>query len=88
MAKFTKVGTVQLKKDKSGESLKLGVYNKNPKYAVNVDIRVRDSQGNTIAQGTDCYLMLQDPRERPGITEDQMAKIPEFILKELVLVTE
>ncbi len=86
--KYQKVGTVQLKKDKSGSTVKLGVYNKNPQYAVNVDIRVRDAQGNTVAQGTDCFLMLQDPRNRPGITEDQVSKIPDFLLHDLVLVTE
>lgn len=86
--KFTKVGSVQRKKDNSGSSVKLGVYNKNPQFAQTVDIRVRDAQGNVVAGGTDVYLILQDPRNRPGITEEQRERIPSFIEQDLVLVTE
>lgn len=86
--KYTRVGQVMLKKDKSGPTVKLGVYSKNPQYAQTVDIRVKDAQGNVIAGGTDCFLMVQDPRNRKGITEEQVAQIPEFILNDLVLVTE
>lgn len=83
--KSFKVGTLNLKKDRSGQTIKLGVPSKNPKYQYFVDIRVRDSQGNTVAVGSDCFLRLLDPREREGITEEQKEKIPEFILKDVVL---
>lgn len=86
--KFTKVGQVLRKKDNSGNSVKLGVFSKDPKFATSVDIRVRNAAGDVIAGGTDCYLLVQDPRQRPGITEEQASKIPEFVLDDLVLVSE
>lgn len=88
MAKFTKVGTLQLKKDRSGQTVKLGVYNKNDKFKTSTDIRVKDAEGNVVAGGTDSYLIVQDPRNRPGITPEQASRIPDFILGDLVLVTE
>lgn len=86
--KFIKVGTVQAKKSGDGVTVSLGSNSKNPKYATTTEIVVRDGQGNVLGKAQGGYLMVQDPRQRPGITEDQASKIPDWIKYELVLVTE
>lgn len=85
--KSFKIGSVNKKKDGNGTSIKLGSPNKNPKYATTVEIIVRDSQGNVLARKKDGdYLTVRDPREREGITEEQAAKIPDFVLKDVVAI--
>lgn len=86
MIKKFKVGAVQKKKDGSGVTVKLGNFNKNTKYATTTEVIVRDAQGNVLARSTDAFLQVVDPRKREGITEEQAAKIPDFIRNELFLV--
>ena len=33
----------------------------------------------------DMILNIQNPRKRPGITEDQLAKIPDWVLAEIYI---
>ena len=85
MSKFFKVGKVLLKKDKTGRYISLGDPN-GKKYAYTVDIRIKNAADETVFQGTNCAVFMQDPRKRPGITEEQSEKIPSFILEELFVV--
>lgn len=86
--KFHKVGNVQMKKDRSGTTIALGNYNKNPAYQTTVEMIVRDAQGNVLAKQVGGFLQVSDPRKRPGITEEQVEKIPEWIKYEINLVSE
>lgn len=86
-AKKFKVGNVQTKKDGVGTTIRLGSYSKNLKYATSVQLIVRDGAGNIVADVKDGYLQVIDPRTREGITEEQAAKIPDFVLKELYVTT-
>lgn len=87
--KFFEIGSLNLKKDKKGKSIQLGVNSKNAKYNYTVDVRVRDSEGNVVATVTNPFLALKDPRigndGQPSKFADQ---IPDFILNKLVLVVD
>lgn len=85
MKKF-KVGVVQTKKSGDGVTIKLGNWSKNPKYATTTEIIVRDSEGNVLARTTEGYLQVVNPRQREGITEEQLSKIPEYIKSELFVI--
>jgi hypothetical protein len=41
------------------------------------------SEGMTLAPGQ--ILQVMNPRKRPGITEEQLGKIPDYVLADLVL---
>lgn len=86
MAKSFKVGNLQKKKDGSGYTIKLGNYNKNEKFATSTGITVLDASGNVLTKQKDCFLVLKDPRKNEKLTEEQIAKIPEFIEQEVFLV--
>lgn len=99
MAKYTKVGVVQMKKDQSGVTVRLGNSTaKNEKYVEHVEIIVRDAKGNVKARASSqeaengLYLMVQDPRKRLDkegnpLSDEQLSKIPDYIKSELILVT-
>lgn len=40
---------------------------------------------NDVVLKKDTYLNIQDPRKRPGITPEQLAKIPDFVKAEIFL---
>ena len=84
--KSFKVATVQMKKDGSGTTVKLGNYSKNEKYKTTTQIIVRDSSGNVLADVTDSYLVVKDPRTRENITEEQVGRIPSYIKNELFVI--
>lgn len=87
--KYTKVGTVMSKKDNTGVFVALGNDRaKNKKYQFFVELVVKDADGNQVATTRNGILSVQDPRKRPGITEEQLSKIPDNVKHELVLVTE
>jgi hypothetical protein len=89
MIKKFKVGTVQSKKDRSGVTIAVGNANaKNEKYRTSVEITVKDANGNVLAQVENGYLVVQDPRKRDGITEEQLAKIPDWIKSEVFVVVD
>jgi len=85
MTKFHRMGKILTKKDKTGSYIALGDPN-NKKYPYTVDIRIRDSKDNVVFQGTNCFVNMQDPRANPTLSEEQKAKIPSFIERELVIV--
>lgn len=82
-----KVGAVQKKKDGNGTTVSLGSKSNNPKYKTTVQLIVRDGTGNVVADVTDPYLVVSDPRlDKDGNTSKFADKIPDFILKELSVV--
>lgn len=85
MARFIKVGSVMTKKaPKTG--VHIGTGDKFRK--LNVNVTVTDESGNTVAQATNPFLHVQDPRKRPGATEEEVAKIPTWLKQELFLVVD
>lgn len=87
--KYIKVGTVMKKKDGTSNFLALGQSNpKNPKYNFTVEITIKDATGAVVGQTTNGILSIQNPRKRPGISEEQAARIPANILSEIFLITE
>lgn len=69
---WTKVGTICLRKDGNGSYLKL-------------DLRKGSEKLKTLTLTADTILNIQDPRKRKGITEEQLAKIPDFVRAEVFL---
>lgn len=84
--KSFKAGTVQVKKDQSGLTIKLGNYSKNSKFATTTQIIIRDSEGKVLADVSDSYLVVRDPRKREGLTEEAAARIPDYIKSELFVI--
>lgn len=85
--KFTKVGSILSKNGKPGSFVVLGdENNKNEQYRTTVEIRVKDSSGKVLAQTKNGFLTLLDPRNRPGISEEQSEKIPARLQAELFIV--
>lgn len=84
--KWYNLGKVMSKKaPKQGLQIALG----GDKYdKLTVTLTVTDEQGNILAQVDNPYLQVQDPRKRPGITEEQAAKIPAFIKQTLSLAVD
>lgn len=85
MAKFHKIGTVNRKKDGSGFYIGMG-NPKGKKYAFSVELVIKNAAGEVVHKVENPMVMIQDPRKRPGITEEQAAKIPEFIVNELFVI--
>lgn len=81
-----KVGVVQSKKSGDGVTIRLGNYSKNEKYATTTEVIVRDHAGNILASVKEGYLQVVNPRQREGLTEEQAAKIPDYIKSELFVV--
>jgi len=52
---------------------------------VNVEVTVTDLSGKVLAKVMNPNFNAQNPRKRNGITAEQAAKIPEYILAELSL---
>ena len=94
MVKKFRIGTVQMKKDNSGPTVRVGNPEaKDPKYITNVEITVKDGNGNVLAKATNGYLQVLDPRKRQNkdgsdLSDEQLAKIPAYIKQELHLVVE
>ena len=72
------------KNDKGNQYLSLGT-NKDKYMPVNVELVVKDLTGKVLATVANPKLTVQNPRKRPGITEDQLSKIPDFILADVSL---
>lgn len=94
MVKKHKVGTVQMKKDGTGFTVAVGSPNsKSEQYKTNVEIIVRDGKGVVLGRAINGFLKIEDPRKRTNkdgspLTEDQLAKIPDWIKNELYLITD
>ncbi len=89
MIKKFKVGTVQTKKDNSGVTVRVGnPISKNPKYVLNVKLTVTDGEGNVVAEATNGYLQVLDPRLDPNKTEEQIAQIPAYVKQELFVIVD
>jgi len=94
MIKKYRVGCIQRKKDGSGNTIKVGSpESKNEKFRNHVHITVTDDAGNVLAKATNGYLQAVNPRtalngDKSAKTEEQIARIPEYILAELFLIVD
>lgn len=70
-------------------SIGLGQKGKNEQYNLSVEVTVRDSKGKVVAQQTDGYLELVDPRKEPddllaaGFIDEDMAEKMKLGLEKL-----
>lgn len=79
MSKFVKVGELRQSK-KGNKYLQLGSENpKNPKYNFEVQVMIKDSEGNKVALIKNPALFFSDPR-RPK-QDGSVPNIPDFILE-------
>lgn len=82
------LGAIQTKKDKTGQTVRLGNPNaKNEKYRYTVQIRVLDNQGNVIAKAENPYVQIKDPRKSTAPNFD-VNKVPDYIVSELLLTVD
>lgn len=90
-----KVGTVQMKKDQSGVTVRLGSPKtktaKDDSFVTNIEITVKDAKGKVLTKAENGFLVVQDPRKRTNkdgsaLTEEQLARIPDWVKTELFLV--
>lgn len=83
--RYVKIGTVM--ENEKGSYVILGD-NRNPKeeYNYSVELRVLDSEGKVVHEMTNGFLSVFDPRNRPGISDEQRERIPAKLLYELVAV--
>lgn len=79
---WVKLGAIK-KSDKGSQYIALGI--KGKYKPCTVEVTVKDSTGKVIATATNPNITIQNPRKRKGITEEDAAKIPEFLLAELSL---
>ena len=74
-----------IKVGKTGSSyLQLGTA-KSKYKPYNIKLVVEDLDGKVLASVLNPNLNIQDPRKRPGITDDQKDKIPEWLRAEVSL---
>lgn len=85
-SKWQKFGKV-IKKKAGGVCVVVGDPNaKNQQYAYHVEFKITDASGKLLAQGKNGFLNVSDPRKRPGIKEEDAAKIPASLVSELFFV--
>lgn len=84
--KWYQVGRVlQKKAPGKGVYCKLG----DDKYTqLDVTVVITDKTGEVVATVKNPVFQVRDPRQRPGITEEQAAKIPDFVRQELSLAID
>ncbi len=81
--KWLKLASIK-KNDKGNQYISFG--NLKDKYQpLSVELIVKDPSGAVLATVTNPRLTVQNPRKRPGITDEQKNKIPEFLLAEVSL---
>ena len=88
--KWVKLGAIKASKKTDANGKSTGSYislgTPKSKYEPsNVRIVVTDLKGNTLADVTNPTINVQNPRKRVGITAENLAKIPEYLLAELSL---
>lgn len=78
-----KIGTI--KNGKTGNKY-LALGSPKSKYKpVNVELVVKDLDGKVLATVVNPNLNCSDPRKRPGITEQQLGLIPDYVVAEVTL---
>lgn len=83
--KFKKIGVVLRSDDQEkAPFIILGSSNnKDPKYNLDVGLRVVDNEGKELAKLKNCIITLRDPRNNPNLTEEKRAKISPKVLYDL-----
>ena len=85
MANDKWLGVGAIKVSKGGKKY-LAFGNPTSKYEpLNVEVIVKDANGNVLAKVSNPSFTIQNPRTRVGATEDQIAKIPEWLVANVSL---
>lgn len=75
--KTAKIGAVWQSKDKEDQFyVALGQKSDNPDYDFSVEVTVKDGNGKVVAQQTNGFLQLWDPRKSQYANHDALSKIP------------
>lgn len=82
MANWLKLGTIR--KGKTGNQY-ISLGSPKDKSPLTVELIIKDASGAVVAQVTDPMLQVQNPRKRPGATEEQIAKVPEWLMADISL---
>ena len=81
--KWFKFGAI--KKGRTGSQY-LQVGNPKDKYQpVNVEITIKSLDGTVLSSAVNPNLVISNPRKRPNVTEEQLERIPEWLLADVSL---
>lgn len=87
MAIWHKVGAVIKKANGKGVCVITGNSKaKDPKYQFSVEVTIKDAEGKVVTKASNPLFTVSDPRKRPGIKDEDMAKIPASLVSELFFV--
>lgn len=77
--KQIKFGSVwESKENKDNFYIRLGNKSDNPKYDYHVTLTVKDGDGNVVAEQTDGFVSLFDPRKSQYANQEALAKVPKL----------
>jgi hypothetical protein len=83
---YVRIGKVIKKKDGKGFTIKLG--DPDGRYKpFKLKVMVEYPDGSTFEMANP-WVQIQDPRSNPNLTPEQVAKIPEFIINDLIMIVE
>jgi len=90
MSKWIKIGTVMKRKSGKGSYLQInsqGNPNKNGLGAVKLSVKTESGWEEVAVSANQKGLILSimDPRARPGISDDEKARVPDFVKAEIFL---
>lgn len=80
---WLRIGSIK-KSDKGHQYLTLGTEKAKFK-PFTVELIVKDATGKVLAHVTNPNLNVQNPRKRPGISEEDANKIPSFLMADVSL---
>lgn len=86
--KSVKVGAVLRNEDDKPPYIKLGSKSNKAEYNYSVQITVRDGTGKVVADQTDGFLSLFDPRKGTFLTDEQKDRLSPKLKSEIVLYME
>jgi hypothetical protein len=79
---WIKLGSIR--KGKTGNSY-IALGSPKDKQPTTVELVVKDASGAVLATVVNPMLQVQNPRKRPGATEEQIAKVPEWLVADISL---
>ena len=87
--KYHKIGAVLRTAKNDGVFVALGNSKaKDAKYRNHVEITLKDDSGKVLASTVDGTFAVFNPRQRPGISDEDAAKIPDKVVSELFIVKD
>lgn len=83
-AGWFKLGTIR--RGETGNQYISFAPNAKDKTPLTIEITVKDASGNVLSHVVNPKnLQVQNPRKRPGITPEQVEKVPEWLMAEISL---